>query len=288
MPVTAAADTPDQGEPDLVLTIDDPSVECDSLPGEKVERGNLGRYAEARSSDPIDKVTVKSGAGAQVLRRETRHGEGTYLLAFELDKDIGNFVIWTCPGVLEPSPPPQQSPGPAEPDSSSPPDDRPVGDGPATLEALRARFPSTVGDFPVQISAFTGEDWLAGVDGTAEIAAARTALEALAAAAGLSVDEIAIVSGLIEPATGDHVVVAAVGLPDTDARALVREVVGLMLGDVDIARILPESLAGRNVLRVTDAAEPGGYPRYLLVDGDTVWVVEADEPLRSQILEALP
>jgi hypothetical protein len=285
---TAADDARDQGDPGLVLTVDDPAVDCEAVPGVKVERGSLGRHAEVRSPDPIDRVTVKSGEGARVVRSETGLVGGMYRLAFELSKDIGSYVAWTCPAGVAPSPrpgPTGEALAPREPVASPPPTGV-IGDDLDDIEALAARFPSVVAGHPVAISAFGAEEWLTAV--APDDAAAAAALEALALAAGLALDEIAIVTGLIEPGPGDQATVAAVGLPGTDARALTNEVIALLLGDIETSRIVPESIAGKVVLRVTDAAYPGTYPAHLYADGDVMWLIEADEPLRSEILRGLP
>lgn len=53
----------DQGNPSKVLTVDNPSVSCQSpVAGSKVE-GELGRTIVVSAEDPIDFVTLKSGVG---------------------------------------------------------------------------------------------------------------------------------------------------------------------------------------------------------------------------------
>jgi hypothetical protein len=42
------------------------------------------------------------------------------------------------------------------------------------------------------------------------------------------------------------------------------------------------------VLRVTDEAIPGVYPRTVYIDGDTAWIIGADEPAVLELLEQLP
>ena len=101
------------------------------------------------------------------------------------------------------------------------------------------------------------------------------------------VDDIAIVSGLIEPSPGNHAVVVAISLPGSDAQQFVDKAIRFLLPDVAQPRTAPESLAGTPVLRLTDAADPGAYPRNVILDGDTVWVIEADDPLRTQIAAAI-
>src|SRR5215218_2271625 len=82
-----------QGDPDKVLTVDNPNVSCASpVAGPKVE-GNLGTTISFSAGAPIDFVTVKSGKGAVVVSAQfdTTSGQIT------LSKDVSNYVVWTCP-----------------------------------------------------------------------------------------------------------------------------------------------------------------------------------------------
>jgi hypothetical protein len=82
-----------QGDPDKVLTVDNPNVSCESpVAGAKVE-GNLGTTISFSADAPIDFVTVKSGEGAVVVSAQfdTHTGQIT------LSKDVSNYVVWTCP-----------------------------------------------------------------------------------------------------------------------------------------------------------------------------------------------
>jgi hypothetical protein len=82
-----------QGDPDKVLTVDNPNVSCASpVAGPKVE-GGLGTTISFSAEAPIDFVTVKSGEGAVVVSAQfdTTSGQIT------LSKDVSNYVVWTCP-----------------------------------------------------------------------------------------------------------------------------------------------------------------------------------------------
>ena len=82
-----------QGDPDKVLTVDNPNVSCASpVAGPKVE-GQLGTTISFSAAAPIDFVTVKSGQGAVVVSAQfdTTTGQIT------LSKDVSNYVVWTCP-----------------------------------------------------------------------------------------------------------------------------------------------------------------------------------------------
>jgi hypothetical protein len=387
-PAGAAHGRPNQGNARHVLTVDDPTVRCDAVPGPKMNGGRSGRFLQVRSEDPIDRVTLKSGNGASVVHSTMGNSEGMYWMTIELSKHIGNYVVWTCPDGAHPvvprSPGGRETPGVptipalgppitfeavwdcAIPRSEGPIEDvatggsveirdsdpidhvslvagegadvletdlgytageywvtlelsediasyevwscpdeevipsatttaaRPladaIADGDSLVEALRARFPTTVSDIPVEVTALSAEAWLASGDsGTpADEAAAGRALQSLADAAGVTIDDIAVATGLLEPSPGNRAVIAAVGVPGADGQGLVDDVIDAMLGDIVEPRTAPESLAGKSVLRVTDAATPGVYPRNVYVDGDIVWLIEADDPLRTEIAAALP
>ena len=82
-----------QGDPDKVLTVDNPNVSCASpVAGPKVE-GNLGTTISFSAGAPIDFVTVKSGKGAVVVSATFDTTSGTITLS----KDVSNYVVWTCP-----------------------------------------------------------------------------------------------------------------------------------------------------------------------------------------------
>src|SRR5918992_1479018 len=82
-----------QGDPDKVLTVDNPNVSCASpVAGPKVE-GGLGATISFSAAAPIDFVTVKSGKGAVVVSATFDTTSGTITLS----KDVSNYVVWTCP-----------------------------------------------------------------------------------------------------------------------------------------------------------------------------------------------
>jgi hypothetical protein len=242
-----------------------------------------GGSVEIDSAHPVDFVSVVARDGADVLRTSARYDEGRYHVSLHLSEQVAVYEVWTCPDdSTDPSAAPEDAGTGARPEPNLASD--------AAAAALRARFPTTIGSLPVDIATLTAEEWLSADETAmpAAEAAARESLRSLASAADVSIDEIAIVSGLVEVGPGQHAVVAAVSLPGVDAESVVDEVVGFMLPDVAAPRVVAETLGGKPVLRVSDATTPGAYPRALYVEGDTIWLIEADEPLRAQIAEALP
>src|SRR5918996_6440340 len=82
-----------QGDPDKVLTVDNPNVSCESPVASPKVEGGLGTTISFSADAPIDFVTVKSGEGAVVVSAQfdTHTGQIT------LNKDVSNYVVWTCP-----------------------------------------------------------------------------------------------------------------------------------------------------------------------------------------------
>ena len=82
-----------QGDPDKVLTVDNPNVSCESpVAGPKVQ-GSLGTTISFSADAPIDFVTVKSGEGAVVVSAQFDTNTGQITLS----KDVSSYVVWTCP-----------------------------------------------------------------------------------------------------------------------------------------------------------------------------------------------
>lgn len=89
----AAVEGPNQGDPSKVIKVNNPKVWCKApVPGPKVE-GGLGRTITFSASNPIDFVTVKSGEGAFVVSKWFGIKKGK----ITLNKDVSNYVVWTCP-----------------------------------------------------------------------------------------------------------------------------------------------------------------------------------------------
>jgi hypothetical protein len=104
-----AQDDPNQGNPDLVLTVDNPAVSCeDPMPLEKVE-GDLGTTISFSAQSPIDKVTVKSGSKAEVVSATFSASGPPFTGTITLTQDVSNYVIWVCeptPTTTPPTTPP--------------------------------------------------------------------------------------------------------------------------------------------------------------------------------------
>jgi hypothetical protein len=87
-----------EGNPSMVLTVDNQNVSCESpVQGPKIE-GDFGQTIVVSAEDPIDFVTVKSGVGAFVVSAEFDTNQGQITLS----KDISGYVVWTCPSTTPP------------------------------------------------------------------------------------------------------------------------------------------------------------------------------------------
>lgn len=159
----------------------------------------------------------------------------------------------------------------------------------AQEEALAPQFPATLGGQPLEVQAFSGSEWLARVDPATEDGARVTErTQALVAAAGGSIDDLMVATALHEPSPGNHAAITAVRVAGASAADLVMPAIGLLLGDIADPALRLRQIGGKDVLRVTDAAVTGTYPRTVYAVADTVWVVEAEgEPL-AEIVAALP
>jgi hypothetical protein len=156
-------------------------------------------------------------------------------------------------------------------------------------EDVTTGFPASLGGQPLEVQTFTGPEWLARVDPATEDGARVTErTQTLVAASGGSIDDLSVATALHEPSPGNHAAITAVRVTGATATDLVMPAIGLLLGDITDPALRLRNVSGRDVLRVTDAAVPGTYPRTVYAAGDTVWVVEAEGEPMAEILAALP
>ena len=104
----------------------------------------------------------------------------------------------------------------------------------------------------------------------------------------MTTDDLSLGLALHEPSLGNHAVVAAVRLGVARASEFVEPVITLMLGDIIEPAFSSWIVSGKDVIRVVDAATPGTYPRYVFAEDDIVWLIEAEEPVLSEVFAALP
>jgi hypothetical protein len=166
---------------------------------------------------------------------------------------------------------------------------------------LQALFPDAVGDAPMEVEVFSGSDILAGADTEDPEAQAMIAdLQALLSAHGKTFDDVSIAEGYFETedaAVGDVIATRVAGTDITDFED---ELIAYWLPYEDPQRT-PMTIAGREVTAVTDgppatgspdpSADPFALPlppSYVYAAGDVLFIVSADEPELSQLLELLP
>ena len=150
-------------------------------------------------------------------------------------------------------------------------------------------FPSTLAGADLEVRTYSGAGWLAEFeDGTAESATYAEDTMALLGSLGKDMDDLTVRSALAQPSEGNQAVIVAMQVTGVEARDFAVEAVRLLLGDVEEPELVLRPLGGRWVLRVVDAAIPGVYPRTVYLDGDTAWIIGADEPSVLELLEQLP
>jgi hypothetical protein len=176
-----------------------------------------------------------------------------------------------------PSPVASEAPAPSEAPAASPAGDS----GPA--------FPTTLAGADLEVLTYTGHKWIAefkdGTGANEDFAADTVAmLESL----GKDLDDLTVRSALVEPTPGNQAVILALQVDGAESRDFVAEAVRLLLGDVAEPEFALRPLGGRWVLRVVDAAIPGVYPRTVYLNGDTAWIIGADEAHVLELLEQLP
>jgi hypothetical protein len=161
-------------------------------------------------------------------------------------------------------------------------------DEPAPTD-LAAAFPDTVGGTELAVEVLDGPAWLERQDASTadgQLVVQRT--EELVAATESSIDDLTIASAIHHPGEGDQATISAVQVAGADAGDVVRPSIALLLGDIANPAIRIRALGSKQVLRVSDADLPGSYPKTVYPFGDTVWVVEAEQPALLEIVEALP
>ncbi len=150
-------------------------------------------------------------------------------------------------------------------------------------------FPSTLAGAELEVLTYSGPEWLTefgGDDAGNEEFVAGT--EALLQSLGRDVDDLTVKSALAEPTPGTQAVILGLQVEGASARDFAPDAVELLLGDVNEPRFVLRPLGSRWVLRVEDAAVPGVYPRTVYLDGDTAWIIGADEGYVSELLDQLP
>jgi hypothetical protein len=159
----------------------------------------------------------------------------------------------------------------------------------SALPAGGPAFPTTLAGAPLDVRTYTGSEWLAAsATGSPEDQAYADRTRALLESLGKGIDDLVVRSALAQPSEGNQAVIVALQVPGVEARDFVEEAVRILLSDVAEPGFVLRPLGERWVLRVTDAAIPGVYPRTVYVQGDTAWIIGADEADVLELLEQLP
>ncbi len=151
---------------------------------------------------------------------------------------------------------------------------------------LVARLPATVADAPVVV-AFTEDlrTWIDEASGS-EVHPESLTLEAALADAGLSTSDVTTLVASVG-ADGDGQI-QGFQLPDVDASVLRDPLMAVYFLGFGVLQRTQQTIAERPVLMVSEGPlETASYPSAILVDGDTLWIATAEEPLLHQSIEAL-
>jgi hypothetical protein len=168
----------------------------------------------------------------------------------------------------------------AQEDSSSPE----ASLAPSVTDQLVAAFPVELLGVPLEVTAFDGDEIIAGAD---EGDAVLELLD-VAAAHGVEMSDFSIASTSIRD-DGPFVGVLAAsfaGVPATDVEA---DLSRLILELDDGAELTSDVIAGRDVTRVGPGSGlTGESPVYVLVSDEIAWYVVATDEDLEQIVAALP
>jgi hypothetical protein len=160
---------------------------------------------------------------------------------------------------------------------------------PAAAQPGPPAFPTTLAGAELDVRTYTGSEWLAASgDGAPVDAAYADETRALLESLGKDIDDLIVRSALAEPTEGNQAVIVGLRIAGAEAGDFVEQAVRLLLSDVEEPGFVLRPMGSRWVLRVTDEAIPGVYPRTVYIDGDTAWIIGADEPHVLELLEQLP
>jgi hypothetical protein len=148
-------------------------------------------------------------------------------------------------------------------------------------------FPATLAGEELAVETLRGPDYVQGFRDSGDEAFAD-GMQALVEGTGASLEDLTVESALYQTEDGDHAVVAGYRIDGVEARRYVRDLVGLVLGDVVDPGLLLRPVAGKWALRVVDESMPGVYPRTVYLRDDVAWVIEGDEQYVQDALYQLP
>jgi len=157
------------------------------------------------------------------------------------------------------------------------------------VEELAARFPADLEGRPLEVVAASGAEWIDQRDpDDPEDAILASHAEDVATSVQRDVDDMTIATAIHEPRPGAISTIAAVRVDGVPATSLVYPVLRFLGASIHEPVMRWRALADTWIIIVRDLSMPGSYPVTLVPIGDTVWVIQADQPLRDEIVTALP
>jgi peptidyl-prolyl cis-trans isomerase B (cyclophilin B) len=148
---------------------------------------------------------------------------------------------------------------------------------------LEAVLPRELGGEPLEVESFNSAEVVAQFESDP---ATAEELSAILATAGARISDLSVAGGRVDTDQGSAMV-TVLRIRDADASVLVDGLVPFVTGYTDL-QTAPATIAGRELLSVTDAADPEGDPIYVDTTGDLLFLLAGDEPLLSELVGQLP
>ncbi len=158
----------------------------------------------------------------------------------------------------------------------------------ATLTGEPAPPLGSIPSLRIDAETWSGSDWVARLDPVMRTDAnAIRGVQALITAAGSTLADLTIGTGIVEPQPGNYAAVSAVRTRGLGFD-LIGPTIAAMAPHIEDPQVRWEQRSGRWVAVVHDGTMPGAYPMSFYPAGDTTWVLQADHPLVETIVAAIP
>jgi hypothetical protein len=155
----------------------------------------------------------------------------------------------------------------------------------AAADGLANQFPAEIGGNPLEVTVVSGDELASQL--AAQDPARAGALRAAVEAQGRTLADLTFgFASILNP--GSSMAVFALQIAGGSAAPLleIAPTVFTMFAEPTAELV---SIAGRDVLALTDLADPTADPRYLLALDDVLWIVDtSDETLRDEAIGKLP
>lgn len=143
---------------------------------------------------------------------------------------------------------------------------------------LVSLFPATLAGEPLEIQSFSGAEIrsFGDTDAMAQVEAALTE-------AGKTFDDLSLAFGY--NMSGG---ITAIRIKGMDTASVLDRLLPLLLESIEDPVQTPTEVAGKPVIKVTDAQNADAPAQYLYPRGEVIWQVTAEEPMLTEAFTALP